>query len=99
MHLHAAVDHVQSIHTSTPDSVDPLCVLGAFFSERNFVPYLLNPRATMNARQEQRDPPRRRVYTADEVTSLMEDDFDEPCCLGSDDDLSAEELLDSDNDR
>ena len=46
----------------------------------------------------QRGIPRRCVYTADEVTSLMDEDFYEPCCLGSDDDLSAEELPDSDND-
>lgn len=53
----------------------------------------------MSGRQEHRENPRRRVYTADEVTTMMTDeDFYEPCCPGSDDDLSAEEV-DSDNDE
>ena len=45
----------------------------------------------ISGRQNEREIPSRRFYTADEAIAMMKE-FLEPCCVGSDGELSAEEL-------
>ena len=51
----------------------------------------------MTEQQNQWEIPSRRFFTAEEALVLLNEEFSEPYCAGSDDELSAEEL-DSDND-
>ena len=48
----------------------------------------------MSRRDELQANPPQRFYSVHEVSGMLEDDFDEPCCSGSDDELSAEEIPD-----
>ena len=49
---------------------------------------------TMTERQNQRGNPSRRFFSADEALALLNEEFSEPYCAGSDDELSADELDD-----
>ena len=51
----------------------------------------------MSERLNERGIPSRRFFSADEALALLNEEFSEPYCAGSEDELSAEEL-DSDND-
>ena len=50
----------------------------------------------MSGRQNDREISSRRFYTADEAIAMVSEEFFEPCCAGSDDELSAEELNNDD---
>ena len=45
------------------------------------------------------DHPPNRFYTSDEVCDMLDDDYFEPCCMGSEDDLSTDELTNSECER